>query len=250
MWLCVAATSKEIQVGCTSPHATTTRSMACGACRCPSAVSHPPCCVTSTTSAGPMGVSSSSPIECTTSAFFTPSRCRGGWGVGGGGLVRQACQACQAPRQPGVRPHCQHTRQAAAQVRRRIGPPQGRTHPPRPALRTDPHHTIHTHTTQRAAHLQRVGHQVADCGGVDPHQAVLGICRVEHGAQQVEGGAHLERLAHRHHRLWYGGGRLGEARKGEGVIWPARGVGGLQQQKRAAGRGARAAGRRGGQHGG
>lgn len=36
-----------------------------------------PCCVTSTTSAGAIGVSSSKPAECTTSAFLTPSRCRG-----------------------------------------------------------------------------------------------------------------------------------------------------------------------------
>ena len=50
------------------------------------------------------------------------------------------------------------------------------------------------HASPPRACLQRVGHEVADLGGVDPHQAVGRMGGVEHGPQHVERGAHLEGL--------------------------------------------------------
>ena len=125
---------------------------------------------TSTTSAGPMGVSSSSPMLCTTSAFFTPRRCGGGRG-GGEGFFRV---------------HARIRRTGADRPTRRV------RMPPTPAWRgASDNRACPCACLCPPAHRQRVGHEVADAGRVDANQSVLCARRVEHRPQQVEGGAHL-----------------------------------------------------------
>mmetsp|Transcript_15471 Transcript_15471/g.27369 ORF Transcript_15471/g.27369 Transcript_15471/m.27369 type:complete len:248 (-) Transcript_15471:594-1337(-) len=53
---------------------------------------------------------------------------------------------------------------------------------------------------QRLLHVQahqRLGHLPRHRGVVDTHEGVLGVRGVEHGPEEVEGGAYLEALAHR-----------------------------------------------------
>lgn len=148
--------------------------------------------------------------------------CRGG----GAGLARaplSAAHACQARCQPRRMPRrfvrlagvAAPTRLPGLQSASRLGLLLHTRYSPRvrPRHRWCPATTAGAMTTpasqsasQTRACLQRVGHQVADGSGVDAHQPVLRVRRVEHGPQQVEGGAHAQRLAHRHHSLRGGSG--------------------------------------------
>jgi hypothetical protein len=169
--------------------------------------------VTSTTSAGPIGVSSSRPIEWTTSAFFMPRR----WGLGGGGgeggLRRRGARVRA---QAGARPAARASSRRAPCV-----PPC-----PNPEGRQTPHH-------------ERLRHELADGCVVHPDQAVLRARGVEQRPQHVEGSAHLEGGAE-------GGGqkrREGWAR-GARLAW-GRSLKGRKRRKPEHGTRARSAGRSG-----
>lgn len=94
-------------------------------------------------------------------------------------------------------------------------------------IKTVQHNASHIKHIPAPTHLQRVGHEVADGSRVDTHQPKGCVGRVEHGAQQVEGCAYLQRLAHWHHSLKRGGREGGAMAGGQGGgrRWRGRGGG-------------------------